>query len=127
MTSDHQEPPITEQMGLTGERQSRKFRKGAPIRRHERPELFNAMITTLNGFELWITPYNRIFLVDAQTGAVGYPRLLATGIIGFEPALANVPVSVIVALSALLERQKALRRKMVEQGEYDDDQAWEWS
>jgi hypothetical protein len=126
MTPD-QEPPIREQMGLTGARQSRRFKKGRAVRRHARPELFNAMITTLHGFELWITPYNRIFLVDAQNGALGYPRLLATGVIQFEPSLANVPVPVIAALSALLERQKALRRKMVEAGEYDDGEAWYFS
>jgi hypothetical protein len=126
MTPD-QEPPIREQIGLTSERQSRRFKKGRAIRRHARPELFNAMIQTISGWELWLTPYNRFFLVEAETGALGYPRLLATGVIQFEPGLSNVPSNVIGLLCTLLEKQKALRRKMVDQGEYDDGEAWEWS
>lgn len=126
MTTD-QEPPIKEQMGLTGARQSRKFNKGRAVRRHERPELFNAKIQTVSGFDLFITPYNRIFLADVETGAVGYPRLLATGVLGFEPPLPGVPEDVIALVCGLLEKQKSLRRRMVEQGEYDDGESWEWS
>ena len=127
MKPDLQEPPIKEQMGLTAARQLRGFKKGPTVRRHERPELFNSKVWTISGFEIWITPYNRFFLVDAQTGACGYPRFIEAGYIMFEPALNNVPSEVLAQVEALLAKQKALRRKMVEQGEYDDGEAWEWS
>ena len=128
MKPDLQEPPIREQMGLTGARQSRKFKKGRAVRRHERPELFNAKIMVLRGFEIWITPFNRIFLADAQTGDVGYPRLLDDNALFFEPSLPGVPEDVLAALAKLLSKQKAIRRKMVEFGEYDeDDGRWDWS
>ena len=128
MKPDLQEPPIREQMGLTGARQSRKFKKGRAVRRHERPELFNAKIMVLHGFEVWITSFNRIFLADAQTGDVGYPRLLDDNALFFEPSLPGVPEDVLAALAKLLSKQKAIRRKMVEFGEYDeDDGRWDWS
>ena len=128
MKPDLQEPPIKEQMGFTSERQSRKFKKGCTIRRHERPELFNAKLMVLHGFELWITPFNRIFLADAQTGDVGYPRLLDDNLLAFEPSLPGVPEDVLAALTKLLSRQRAIRHKMVVSGEYDeDDGRWDWS
>ena len=128
MKPNLQEPPIKEQMGLTTARQSRKFKKGRAVRRHERPELFNAKIMVLRGFEIWITPFNRIFLADAQTGDVGYPRLLDDNALFFEPSLPGVPEDVLAALAKLLSKQKAIRRKMVEFGEYDeDDGRWDWS
>ena len=128
MKPDLQEPPIKEQMGLTAARQSRRFKKGRAVRCHERPELFNAKIMVLRGFEIWITPFNRIFLADAQTGDVGYPRLLDDNALFFEPSLPGVPEDVLAALAKLLSKQKAIRRKMVEFGEYDeDDGRWDWS
>ena len=116
------EPPIEEQLGIAG-----ASRKGRVTHRHERPELFNVKVRTMTGWEIWITPYNRFFLVDAQTGACGYPHLIDTGLIRFEPSLNNVPPHVVAAMEDFLARQKALRRKMVEQGEYEDGEAWEWS
>lgn len=128
MKPDLQEPPIKEQMGLTTVRQSRRFKKGRAVRRHERPELFNAKLMVLHGFELWITPFNRIFLADAQTGDVGYPRLLDDSALAFEPSLPGVPEDVLAALAKLLSKQKEIRRKMVESGEYDEAYGrWEWS
>ena len=128
MKPDLREPPIEEQMGLTTVCQSRKFKKGRAVRRHERPELFNAKIMVLHGFEVWITSFNRIFLADAQTGDVGYPRLLDDNALFFEPSLPGVPEDVLAALAKLLSKQKAIRRKMVESGEYDeDDGRWNWS
>jgi hypothetical protein len=114
-----QEPPIREQVGLISERQSRRFKKGRAIRRHARPELFNTMIKTISGWELWVTPYNSLFIVEAETGALGYPRLLTKDVIHFTPALSNVPLKVIWLLCTLLEKQKAIRRKMVDSGEYE--------
>ena len=128
MKSYLDEPSIAEQMGFTTARPSRKFKKGRAIRRHERPELFNAKIMVLHGFEVWITAFNRIFLADAQTGDVGYPRLLDDNALFFEPSLPGVPEDVLAALAKLLSKQKAIRRKMVEFGEYDeDDGRWDWS
>lgn len=125
------EPTIEEQLGIA---ESQSLTKSdieraalSNKRRHEHPGLFNSKFDSLSGFEFWITPYNRIFLVDGRTGQAGYPRLLATGVIQFEPGLGTVPLNVICKLEALLQRQKAIRRRMVEQGEYDDGESWNWS
>jgi hypothetical protein len=124
------EPSIEEQLGIA-ESQSltRTDIERAALsnkRRHERPGLFNTNMLTVAGYEIWLTPYNRFFLVDSQTGQAGYPHLLATGIIYFEPNLGNVPKKVLAKLEALLLRQKAIKRHMIEQGEYDDGEAWNW-
>ena len=129
--NENVEPTIEEQLGIA-EPQSltRSDIERAALsnkRRHERPGLFNAKFKTLSGFEFWITPFNRIFLVDVKTGQAGYPRLLATGALQFEPSLGTVPVHVILALSTFLERQKAIKRRMVEQGEYEDGESWDFS
>jgi len=125
------EPSIEEQIGIA-ESQSltRSDIERSTLsnkRRHERPSLCNAKMLTVGEYEIWLTPYNRFFLVDSQTGQAGYPHLLATSIIHFEPNLGNVPKHVLVELEALLLRQKAVRRRMIEQGEYEDEEAWEWS
>jgi len=98
------------------------------LRRHERPSLYNVKFQTLDGFELWITPYNRIFVVKAGTNMLSYPILRTSGDIYFDPPFEG-PLSepVISALSTILEKQRKLRRTLVAQGEFDDGDAWEWS
>jgi len=99
----------------------------SPLRRHENPNLFNAKIQTLSGFELWITPYNRMFLVNEKTGGLGYPSLNSKHELGFEPYLSGIPLEVATLVIGLLEKQAQVRRRMVEAGEYEDDNAWNWS
>lgn len=116
------EPPIDEQVG------------GAPStrgkRRHENPSLFNTKFRELEGYEFWITPYNRIFLVEPG-GSLTHPRIgggrrsqVGPDVI-FDPLCENVPLSVLEILYALLEKQDAVRSKMVEDGEYDNDSRWD--
>lgn len=91
-------------------------------RRHERPSLFNTKFRDMEGYEFWITPYNRIFLVEASGGNLTHPRLSGVGDrVILDPAWENVPATVLEALRQLLERQEAIRTKMVQDGEYDEE------
>lgn len=98
---------------------------GRGKRSHERPSLFNVKFRELDGFEFWITPYNRIFIVQAD-GKLSHPRLSMTNEIKFDPPWEGVPDTVVAALIELLERQHSIRSRMVEQGEYDEE-GWNWS
>ena len=121
------EEPIEDQIGGAQSADELERLRIAAKRRHERPSLFNVKFQDMQGFEFWITPYNRIFLVNAVTGAAAQPSLRATGDVFFDPYMEGVPMPVLEALRGLLEHQHKLRSKMVQDGEYDDDDAWDWS
>jgi hypothetical protein len=121
-----EEPPIEAQIGGAQSADELERPRIAAKRRHERPSLFNVKFKELQGFEFWITAFNRIFLVDAKTGEAGHPILRMTGDVMFDPPLSGVPEAVVAALSELLEKQRKVRSKMVKEEEYDNT-AWDWS
>ena len=82
----------------------------------------------LQGFEFWITAFNRIFLVHAASGRLGHPVVRSNGEMAFEPPILHpVPIAVVEALDALLDRQRNLRIRLIEEGVYEDDETWDWS
>lgn len=116
------EPEIDEQVGGPPSTRSK--------RRHENPSLFNTKFRELEGYEFWITPYNRIFLVDSA-GTLTHPRLFRSrrsraggASTVLDPPWEGVPETVLDVLYTLLEKQDEVRSKMVADGEFDEDQ-WE--
>ena len=112
---------------MKSEQELMKSEQEPQCRPHERPSLFNVKFKELQGFEFWITAFNRIFLVHTASGRLGYPVIRATGEMIFEPSLHPVPSAVVEALDALLYRQRNLRNRLIEEGVYEDDEAWDWS
>lgn len=104
---------------------SDKFAENRPAYRHERPDLYNVKLKEIGGFELWITPYNRFFI--ARKGVTTFPHRRADGI-AYDPPMEGIPAEVTETLIKLLDKQEAIRSKMIEDGEYDeDDDRWNWS
>lgn len=102
-------------------------------RRHEKPSLFNTKFREIAGYEFWITPYNRIFLVN-PAGTLTYPRLSGSrrtkhdlrDAIVLDPPWEGIPIIVLGELLMFLEKQDAVRSRMIKEGEYDEDDAcWE--
>lgn len=115
-------PPAITASDLTG-----KFKRPAgAIYRHERPELYNVKLKEIGGYEIWITPHNHFFI--ARGGVTAEPRQRADGLVFDPPAVGHgAPQEFIHKLTELLERQKQVRSRMVQEGEYDDEDAWNWS
>lgn len=120
----NEEPSIDEQVGGVAAPDSRQ-------RRHERASLLNTKFREINGYEFWITPYNRIFLVESSGGNLTHPHLTGLskrdrtghGVI-LDPPWGNVPDDVLAELFVLLVKQDSFRSKMIQEEEYEDDDRW---